>query len=65
MPEMNGLQLAKKIEAYNPLLPVIMVTGRKAPDEMESQTSNIRRLIRKPYNKATISKAISEVLEVN
>ena len=65
MPEMNGLQLAKKIEVYNPLLPVIVVTGRKAPDGMQSQASNIRRLIRKPYNKATISKAIREVLEVN
>ena len=65
MPEMNGLQLAKKIESYNPLIPVIVVTGRKAPEGMPNQATNIKRLIRKPYNKTTISRAIREVLEVN
>ncbi len=65
MPEMNGLQLAKKIQSYNPLIPVIVVTGRKAPDGMQTQASNIKRIIRKPYNKTTISRVIREILEVN
>ena len=63
MPEMNGLQLAEFIEAYDPRIPVIMVTGRKAPDGVQNITSNIKKLLLKPYNKATISSAIREVLE--
>ena len=65
MPELNGLQLARKIEAFNPRIPVIIVTGRKPPEDMQEQAGNIRRLIRKPYNKAIISRAIREVLACN
>jgi PAS domain S-box-containing protein len=62
MPEMNGLQLAEQVEAHDPHIPVIIVTGRKTPDGMDSAASNIKKLIKKPYNKTTISKAIREVL---
>ena len=62
MPEMNGLQLAEQVEAHDPHIPVIIVTGRKTPDGMDSAASNIKKLISKPYNKTTISKAIREVL---
>ncbi|MEJ2037352.1 MAG: ABC transporter substrate binding protein [Desulfosarcinaceae bacterium] len=65
MPELNGLQLARKIEAFNPRIPVIIVTGRKPPEDMQEQAGNIRRLIRKPYNKAIISRVIREVLACN
>ena len=65
MPEMNGLELARRIAAFDPRIPVIVVTGRKPPEGMQIQAANIRRLIRKPYNKAEISKAIREVLAYN
>jgi len=63
MPEMTGLQLAEKVAHTHPDVPVIIVTGRKPPEGMEASTFNIKKLIRKPYNKTSISKAIREVLD--
>lgn len=63
MPEMNGLQLAQQIETVNPTIPIIIVTGRKKPEGMDTAAANIKKLISKPYNKTTISEAIREVLE--
>ena len=63
MPEMTGLQLAEKVARTHPAVPVIVVTGRKAPVGMETQSLNIKKLIRKPYNKRSISIAIREVLD--
>ncbi len=63
MPEMTGLQLAGEVARHRPELPIIVVTGRKPPEDMESQSLNIKKLLRKPYNKDSISKAIREVLD--
>ena len=62
MPEMNGLQLAQQIQTVNPKIPIIIVTGRKMPEGMDTAAANIKKLISKPYNKTTISEAIREVL---
>jgi YesN/AraC family two-component response regulator len=62
MPEMNGLQLAQQIETVNPQIPIIIVTGRKKPEGMDTAAANIKKLISKPYNRTTISEAIREVL---
>ncbi len=62
MPEMNGLQLAQQIETIDPHIPIIIVTGRKKPEGMDTAAANIKKLISKPYNKTTISEAIREVL---
>ena len=63
MPEMTGLQLAENVARTDPAVPVIVVTGRKAPEGMDTQSPNIKKLIRKPYNKKSISIAIREVLD--
>jgi PAS domain S-box-containing protein len=63
MPEMTGLQLAGEVARCHPGLPIIVVTGRKPPEDMQSQSLNIKKLLRKPYNKDSISKAIREVLD--
>jgi PAS domain S-box-containing protein len=63
MPVMNGLELAQEIAALEPHIPIIIVTGRKAPESMQRQSTNIKKLIRKPYNKTIISRAIRDVLE--
>jgi PAS domain S-box-containing protein len=63
MPEMTGLQLAKNIYSIHPTLPIIVVTGRKAPEGMVSHVQNIKKLVRKPYNKLSISVAIRQVLD--
>jgi PAS domain S-box-containing protein len=62
MPEMTGLQLAEKVARTHPCVPVIIVTGRKAPEGMGARSPNIKKLIRKPYHKKSISIAIREVL---
>jgi PAS domain S-box-containing protein len=63
MPEMTGLQLAEKIGQTHPGIPVIIVTGRKPPEDMQANSDNIKKLIRKPYNKLSLSRAIREVLD--
>lgn len=63
MPEMTGLQLAEEVARKQPDVPIIVVTGRKPPEDMETKSLNIKKLIRKPYNKDSISKAIREVLD--
>ncbi|MEJ2153840.1 MAG: ABC transporter substrate binding protein [Desulfobacteraceae bacterium] len=63
MPEMTGLQLAGEAARHLPDIPVIVVTGRKPPEEMKTSCFNIKKLLRKPYNKDSISKAIREVLD--
>jgi PAS domain S-box-containing protein len=64
MPEMNGLELAKKIMDTAPHLPVIMVSGRNMAIEAEVTKTlpNIREILPKPYNKTTLSAAICRVL---
>jgi CheY-like chemotaxis protein len=63
MPEMTGLQLAEKVAQTHPGTPVIIVTGRKPPEDMQATSDNIKKLIRKPYNKMSLSRAIREVLD--
>jgi PAS domain S-box-containing protein len=63
MPEMTGLQLAEEVARHQPETPVIVVTGRRPPEGMETKSLNIKKLIRKPYDKDIISKAIREVLD--
>ena len=63
MPEMTGLQLAEEVARSQPDVPIIVVTGRKPPEGIDTKSLNIKKLIRKPYNKDSISKAIREVLD--
>jgi FixJ family two-component response regulator len=63
MPEMNGLQVAMEVATVDATIPVIIVTGRKAPESMGKKSANIKKLIRKPYNKTSISRTIRDVLE--
>lgn len=63
MPEMTGLQLAENVSRIHPTLPIIVVTGRKAPEGMAAHVQNIKKIVRKPYNKMSISVAIREVLD--
>ena len=61
MPKTTGLELARRLAAFRPELPVILVSGRNV--EFSRQESvNIRKFIVKPYNKTILSKGIHEVL---
>ncbi|EHJ46713.1 signal transduction histidine kinase, nitrogen specific, NtrB [Solidesulfovibrio carbinoliphilus subsp. oakridgensis] len=63
MPDLNGLELAGKIAAVAPRLPVILVSGRLGDVEEREMVGNIRKIVLKPYNQAIISAAIREVLD--
>ncbi|HML59432.1 MAG TPA: PAS domain S-box protein [Solidesulfovibrio sp.] len=63
MPDINGLELAGKIAALAPNLPVILVSGRLGDIEDREMGGNIKKIVLKPYNQAIISAAIREVLD--
>jgi CheY-like chemotaxis protein len=59
MPDMNGFQLAKRIQAVRPGLPVICVTGYT--DFIEDR-EHCDILLQKPYGTATIARTLAKVL---
>ncbi len=62
MPHTNGLDLAKKAAKIAPLMPVILISGRKNAVEAAQNQKNIRSVVIKPYNKLQISEVIHKVL---
>ena len=62
MPGMNGTQLAARVAAVEPDLPVILVSGREDATAAASHLPNIRRVVIKPYDKTDLSDAINSVL---
>jgi PAS domain S-box-containing protein len=63
MPDLNGLELARRIAVLAPDLPVILVSGRLGDIEDKKLAGNIKKVVLKPYNQAIISAAIREVLD--
>ncbi len=63
MPRMTGLQLAAKITATNPDLPIILCSGYSEAVTMEeSQQAGIRRFLAKPVDMRLLALAIREIL---
>ena len=63
MPRMTGLQLAAKITATNPDLPIILCSGySEAVTLEESQQAGIRRFLAKPVDMRLLALAIREIL---
>jgi len=63
MPDVNGLELARRAAKIAPLLPVVLVSGRLGDIEDNKLAGNIKKVVLKPYNQAIISAAIREVLD--
>ena len=63
MPEVNGLELARRAAKIAPELPVVLVSGRLGDIEDIKLAGNIQKVVLKPYNQAIISAAIREVLD--
>jgi CheY-like chemotaxis protein len=61
MPEMNGPQLAKAIEATRPALPVILMTGY-GDDEILKEHGEMP-VLQKPFNEADLTAKIEAVLK--
>lgn len=63
MPKINGLELATRLNARREL-PVVIVTGLLADgDEPTELPAPVFRVIRKPYDVATLNNVISEILD--
>jgi signal transduction histidine kinase/ActR/RegA family two-component response regulator len=63
MPDVNGLELARRVAEIAPSLPVVLVSGRMGDIEDRKLAGNIKKVVLKPYNQAIISAAIREVLD--
>jgi CheY-like chemotaxis protein len=59
MPGMNGYQLAKRIHAVKPDLPVICATGYA---NVAEDPEHCDVLLRKPYDTATLARALAQVI---
>lgn len=65
MPEVNGVEFARRIMTQHPGLPVIMISGRLHTGDIPPDLPpNILRVLAKPYSQAAISEALREVLSV-
>ena len=63
MPYFTGFELAKKMLAIRPNLPIIMVTGHsEIVNEEQAKSIGIQKFLLKPMDIATISKAMEEIL---
>jgi PAS domain S-box-containing protein len=65
MPQVNGVEFARRILAEHPGLPVIMISGRLHTGDIPPDLPpNILKVLAKPYSQAAISEALREILSV-
>jgi CheY-like chemotaxis protein len=63
MPELTGLDVAERVRALRPDLPVVLFTGYSGViDPEQLSASGIRELIAKPFLAATLAESIRRVL---
>lgn len=64
MNEMTGLILADQIKKIRPEIPLALLTGYDAANEISSQSPEIfEAIIQKPFTKKTLGKAVKQVLQ--
>lgn len=63
MPEMDGLEVYKRLKEVNPLVKVVILTGYNIDKELEELVDlELGRIIQKPVSIEKLSQTISEVL---
>jgi CheY-like chemotaxis protein len=63
MPYLTGLDLAKKMLAIRPNLPIIMMTGHSdLVDEQRAKAAGIAKFLMKPISMEQIAQAMGEIL---
>ncbi len=64
MPEMTGVDLARRVLSIRPTLPVILVSGSSGPLTVaELGEMGIRELLGKPLDYATLARVLSQMLQ--
>lgn len=62
MPQMNGVELAKNIRMYFPLLPIVMITGDYSTELVKkAKMAGIWEVIMKPFEVDTILSLIEKL----
>jgi PAS domain S-box-containing protein len=62
MPELTGLDLARRLHALRADLPVIMLSGHAEAEDTSASPPNIRLCLRKPVRSEQLLEAVSHVL---
>ncbi len=64
MPKLNGLDLARKVGALRPELPIIMATGVIDSDDMEkAHSEGIREILKKPFRMEVLLNVVMRHLQ--
>ncbi|MGZ6018538.1 MAG: response regulator FixJ [Phenylobacterium sp.] len=65
MPEMNGLELARRLKEIGVTLPVIVITGHgDVPLAIEALRAGVQDFIEKPFDEDTLLTSVRTALEV-
>ncbi|CAG35754.1 hybrid sensor histidine kinase/response regulator [Desulfotalea psychrophila] len=62
MPEMNGIELAKKVEKIAPHIPFMIVSGRRNITEYAAKAPNVINVLMKPYSKTALATTIRQAI---
>jgi signal transduction histidine kinase/ActR/RegA family two-component response regulator len=63
MPNLSGTQLAARIQAIAPHIPVIIITGYGGPGfELRAQNAGVVQVLKKPYEKRLLAMTLADVL---
>jgi len=64
MPEINGVDFAKKIFKIRPDLPIIIITGAELENQIKtSEVTNIKHISKKPFSIREIDSSIRKILD--
>jgi CheY-like chemotaxis protein len=62
MPKLNGLELARRIHAYSPEMPIILCTGHKdAVPITELKAAGIRAVVSKPFISSELGRVVQQI----
>ncbi len=63
MPNLSGTQLAARIHAIAPHIPVVIITGYGGPGfELRAQNAGVVQVLKKPYEKRLLAMTLADVL---
>ena len=63
MPGINGVELIRRIHAFNPRLPSILISGREDALKAAQNMPSIRRVFIKPYDTIDLTLTINTILD--
>jgi signal transduction histidine kinase/CheY-like chemotaxis protein len=61
MPEMNGAAVVRQVRAYQPDLPVLLITGKTEPDAVQTEIPTVP-ILSKPFRQEQLAACVGELL---